>query len=395
MAGVTDQDVRFDCPRGGCRRRTSFHAGVVVWAGLSVATFAQLPESAEKFTSLDVGQAKELVRRNVRLLDLNGVTTLSYDAAVALKRSDDETYDHIWLLLDGLTSLSPQVAKVLCEGEWDRLSLNGLTTISPETAKALAARLGGRRLCLNGLKSLSPEVAKELGECVDVELNGVQEVSDSVGIALTEAATSTIRLNGLTSLPARAARAWVSHQREHTGGGEIFLNGLTELPSDLAAALGPQIGALFLDGVTTLPPNVAKALSPEDEKDSHSLSLNGLRAISPESAAHLGQSYGSLSLNGLTSLSPEVAVALARGKRRSPLYLNGLSEISVEAADALGGHQGELVLNGLTVISEDVAKALSRHSGDLVLNGLRTMTPEAAKALQSNPKVEMPPRFRR
>ena len=69
------------------------------------------------------------------------------------------------LYLDGLTTLAPDVAKILAQVK-GQISLNGLTTLSKETAEQLAAppqeKHQSRSLSLNGLSTLSPAVAEEL-----------------------------------------------------------------------------------------------------------------------------------------------------------------------------------------------------------------------------------------
>jgi hypothetical protein len=81
------------------------------------------------------------------------------------------------LSLDGLTSISTEIAEVLASrkngfAEPEKmliradiqlsLSLDGLTTISPEVAQALANSKEGSHISLNGLTNISPEVAQAL-----------------------------------------------------------------------------------------------------------------------------------------------------------------------------------------------------------------------------------------
>ena len=189
------------------------------------------------------------------------------------------------LFLNGVTTLSPEVADALAEYEGWSLSLNGVTTLSDEAAKALAKCKGG--LSLNGVTMLSDEAANALA------------------------------------------------QRD----GYLSLHGLTTLTNaQLAAKLAPrlqQVKTLFLvktfKSLTTLSPEAAQALAQHGEGH---LSLDGLTTLSDEVAKALARYKGdSMSLDGLTTLSDEAAKALARYKGR--LSLNGRIKLSPKARAAL------------------------------------------------------------
>jgi len=77
---------------------------------------------------------------------------------------------------DGITYLSVENAKRLAQDRSGRLLLNGLITLSPEAAKELT-RFDGW-LSLNGLTSLSKETAEALGHHKGpLHLNGLTKVS--------------------------------------------------------------------------------------------------------------------------------------------------------------------------------------------------------------------------
>jgi hypothetical protein len=87
----------------------------------------------------------------------------------------------------------------------------------------------------------------------------------------------------------------------------------------------------------------------------------------------------SLWLDGLTSLSSQTARALARGKY---LSLNGLSELSLDAARELAASEKTLSLNGLSELPADVAGALAEMRGaKLLLDGVKKFSPEVAELL--------------
>jgi hypothetical protein len=152
-----------------------------------------------------------------------------------------------------------------------------------------------------------------------------------------------------------------------------------------------------LDEYEVLDADAAKILAGHEGWD---LNLNGLTDISVEVAEALSEYeghwclLGRLFLNGLTELSVEAAEALAR--QIGALALNGLTELSAEAARALAGHQGSLSLDGLADLSAEVAEAIAGHRvGVLDLNGLTALSVEAAEILSRNSKISIPERFRR
>lgn len=112
------------------------------------------------------------------------------------------------------------------------------------------------------------------------------------------------------------------------------------------------------------------------------LPLNGLESVDAETAEALaGYTRGPLFLDGLSTISEEAATKLAQRKEGGFLTLNGLTTLPEGTAKALAQYKYGLALNGLTEISADTAKALSQHENWLYLNGLTTLSDEAAKAL--------------
>ena len=205
---------------------------------------------------------------------------------------------------------------------------------------------------------------------------------------------TSLSLDGLTSLSARAAQALSQHE------GELYLNGLTSLSDAVAQALAKHKGArLSLDGLTSLSDAVAQALG---QHNGGSLCFGGLKSLSDSVAQKLAKYNGQLSLNGLASLSNAAALALsqhkgglnllsltslndslghvelakmmARGK--SALWFRHLTSLSDGAAQALGQHKGDLYLNRLKSLSDGAAESLSQHKGNLGLSG------EAARGVE-------------
>lgn len=316
------------------------------------------------------------------------------------------------LLLDGLKSLSPEVAAELAKHEgW--LSLNGLTTISDEAAAALAQHK--RALHLDGLTKISDATAAALaGHRGELSLNGLSAISDESARALARHTGGRLFLNGLTTLSGEAGKALA----KRNGGGPSFavsLEGLTSLSVEAAAALADSHGHNWhghlpafktvsvevaqafakeganirsMTGLTTISDEAARLLLPKIGGN-----LPELKTLSPEAAKTLAKARGSLVLDSLTSLSDEVAKALTEdAHNRGNLYLGGLTTITPDTARAICRREGDLYLNGLTTIPDDVLKALAEHRSPgyarpiVYLDGLTTVSDEGAAVLASWPK---------
>ncbi len=102
--------------------------------------------------------------------------------------------------------------------------------------------------------------------------------------------------------------------------------------------------------------------------------------VTVEAAAILAEQVVDLHLNGLSNLSVDAARALAR-HRGLILSLHGLTDIDVEAAAALGEYGGHLLLDGLQVLTPRLAEAFARHEGGLSLNGITHLDANAAEHL--------------
>ena len=156
-------------------------------------------------------------------------------------------------------------------------------------------------------------------------------------------------------------------------------------------ALAGHKAGLSFPKIAGLSPGVARALA---GYEGTRLSLNGLATLSPEVARVLadydghvvlknGKQPGSLALDGVKELSAEAAAALANSK--AALRLNGLTSLtSIPLAEKLGS-QIELRLQSLAAISDEMAKALflspKAPKGTGMSLGLKQLSVEAAKAL--------------
>ena len=186
------------------------------------------------------------------------------------------------LALDGLTTLSAEVAEVLAESR-SELHLDGLTTLSVEAAAALA-RHAGPVLSLDGLTTLSAEAAA----------------------ALAEHRGEQLYLNGLTGLADETVVTLAGHRGKY-----LSLDGLTRLSGETAKALAERQGGISFDGVTTLTVEAAKALASARTWDGHLPSLTAFEAPeSVEIAAALATRKRLLRLPNLVKISPRTFAAL-------------------------------------------------------------------------------------
>jgi hypothetical protein len=354
--------------------------------------------SLKGLTTLSGESAKVLaLRKGGGQMYLDGLTTLSVEAAAAL--ADAPNWDgrlpaiktvtadvakalakrQRGLSMEGLTTLSDEVAKILSPNRLTKL--NNLTALSPEAARALAITRNDHNhapLFLDGLTSLSDDTAKSLGlgaRC-ELHLDGLKSLSPVAAVAICKR-DRDLYLNGLSTISDETLKALAEHKMP--AGPIVYLKGLTALSDEGAAILAawPKWSG-EIPALPTLSEKVAAALASSRSWDGK---LPAVKSISVEAADALARRNGNLSLDSVTTLTDASAAALAR-HRGGTLSLNGLKTLSDAAAAALAGREGRLSLNGLTMLSSGAAKALAAHKGDwLFLDGLTTLTDDAAKSL--------------
>jgi hypothetical protein len=354
--------------------------------------------SLKGLTTLSGESAKVLaLRKGGGQMYLDGLTTLSVEAAAAL--ADAPNWDgrlpaiktvtadvakalakrQRGLSMEGLTTLSDEVAKILSPNRLTKL--NNLTALSPEAARALAITRNDHNhapLFLDGLTSLSDDTAKSLGlgaRC-ELHLDGLKSLSPVAAVAICKR-DRDLYLNGLSTISDETLKALAEHKMP--AGPIVYLKGLTALSDEGAAILAawPKWSG-EIPALPTLSEKVAAALASSRSWDGK---LPAVKSISVEAADALARRNGNLSLDSVTTLTDAAAAALAR-HRGGTLSLNGLKTLSDAAAAALAGREGRLSLNGLTTLSSGAAKALAAHKGDwLFLDGLTTLSDDAAKSL--------------
>lgn len=291
------------------------------------------------------------------------------------------------LFLDFLTELTVGMAEKLALRRHGNLHLNGLTTISDEAARALTQ-------CADKTDTENM-IADEPDTVLDLEEQEHRTDPGQLGEISDAATRASMQHEEEPSDEEFFAHAPCTHADPARHKGILFLDGLTTLSANAARVLATHKGDLSLNGLATLSPEVARALARhrtvlwEDRENCETalsewrpkgdLSLNGLKTICDSVAHALAEHEGDLFLDGLTVLTEGAAHALSRHGSR--LSLNGLTTVSPEVAAALAQHKGDLILDGLAMLSPDVASAFARHQGDLYLDGVLRLPDESAKEL--------------
>jgi len=336
-------------------------------------------------------QARQIVVSKGEPMTLDWVTDLPPAAARMLPRHDGQ------LVLPALRELSVETARCLARHR-GHLYLDGCRTLAPAVAEALA---------VHGLESMRASAAECLAvrasdegfpERGEADLNSAELMAD-IAARLEHfkgIQELTLSLAGLRKLTPRAAGALGSHKAT------LVLDGLRELDDEAAQGLKHHFGSLDLNGLRTLSPPAARALANGGGKwpaclprmMAIRLRLNGLRSLSVEAARELAAYQGTLWLGGLRELPPSVAAALGEFRpldRLDKLVLNGLRNLSPEAARNLARFEATLCLDGLTSISPELAEALVEVKGRIHLFGVRSISSEAAAILFSRLDVQLVP----
>jgi hypothetical protein len=137
-------------------------------------------------------------------------------------------------------------------------------------------------------------------------------------------------------------------------------------------SLGYSSPTLYLSGLESITAHDAMYLGML--RDFNYLALGGLKSIDASVAAELAKFSGSLDLNGLKSICDDTAKELSKlgsscRNASDPtdnwwLELNGLTELSDQAAEHLSGFKGKsLVMSGLTKLSGPATQALAKYDG--------------------------------
>jgi hypothetical protein len=386
-----------------------------------------------------VEQALELVRQveeesRFGILQLSRTHDMSPEVAAVLAEFRGE------MLILGLRSLSPEVARALEKSRVATVWLHSVTAVAPEAAEAIAgvpgnlvlsglveldsvplARKLAQRpaaLSLPYLKEIGPEVAAALAaNSRGLTLAALTNVSLEVQEALaTTAASLTLpNLESLDSLPLTrklaagyaaavllpGIRALSVEQAEVIAAvtRKFFLGGtflpLSVMSEEVAAvfAKNPAAGQLTL-GAGAISDPAFKILMespvPIELREVTSLSDEQVRITAAAAATVPGGPFGSQQKISVPMVTTLDSALLAEALLRSPAGFAGVTRISPEAAAALGrvpeaaAGKPNAALNfpSLEELSPETARLLMNRSWTAIsLPALRDASPETVRSL--------------
>lgn len=275
--------------------------------------------------------------------------------------------------------------------DWEVFDFSEIKDLSIELAEGLAS-LHGSRLNLNGVVSISREIAQTLVKTKSLwlSLDGIERLDDSIATALA-ACKSGLSLNGIKELSDSCAEILASHK------GSLFLNGwMTFSESDaegihfiecdglrkkIIGQLSFHNQGSISSGKAKLLINIANTAGYTWFDDPPLLELPNVYCLTPETAAILSEYQGcGIEFSHLFEISDTCAASLSEFK--GDLRLDGLKTLSESTATSFQNHEGELHISVLRSISEPVAKALSLYRGRaLHLNGVESISPAIAESL--------------
>jgi serine/threonine protein kinase len=340
--------------------------------------------------------------------DLNEIKVLTVRQAEKLALIKDS------LVLNGLTSISPEVSQVIASGSSLSLYLDGLNEINELSAKAFQS-YKGNLISLNGIKKISKEVALALPKKIglQIELNGLSTISNEIASALSLGSGNLI-LGGLSKINWEVAEILAKNE------GIISLKGLEDISESVAEALSknksllvikiPQKtrlsvfeelaknkGLLFLLNSVDVPLNVAAVLAnKEGGIGFQSIADTKVAEILAGGTANLWildfdfqyveiarclskKRLGILYLDYVKDMPADVAEVIL--EFNCSLSLGNVSEISLPLSNLFAKHDGRLIMDGVLTIQNDVAKSLAKHKGDLYLRGLNYISDDVAHVL--------------
>jgi len=229
-----------DAARAICRREGDLHLN-----GLATIPLDVLEALAEHKSP---GYARPIVF-------LDGLTTLSDPGAAVLASWPKWSGE-----LPRLRELSEQAAAALASSRNFSGKLPAVRMLSVEAARALARRKGN--LSLDGLTTISDEVAEALAEHRGgtLSLGGLKNLPDSAAEALAThnrfgSNRGRLSLSGLSAISGGAAKSLGRYK-----GDWLILDGLTTLSGESARSLVQRVGVLSLKGLKTTPDAALEAL---------------------------------------------------------------------------------------------------------------------------------------
>ena len=348
-----------------------------------------------------VEQAQKLVQKveaesRFGILQLSRTQEVSPEEAAALAEFRGE------MLILGLRSLSPEVARAIAKSRAATVWLHSVTAVAPEAAETIAGLSG--HLVLSGLvelesvplakklaqrpgvlslpylKQIGPEIAAALGEnSRGLTLAALTDVSPEVQNTLAEA-VGALTVPNLTSLDSRPLTGKLAVGFASA----VLLPGIKTLSVEQAALIAAVNRPFFLGGIllplTVMTEEVATVFA--ENPAAGRLSL-GAGVTSDPALKILVESALTIALLEVESLSDEQVRILASAPNSVP--------------GGPFGNQTKIRLPKLTTLdSALLAETLLRRSADFAgvtgFAGVKRISPEAAAALGRVPDAVAGPR---
>lgn len=320
---------------------------------------------------LSVATLTDLVRGfGFSSLVLPGLKELSLLKSKALSRLQRGI---IWL--DGVQSLSPEVAESFSDYHALGLGLNGLVDLDLSLAQRLR-HFRGNQLGLSGLKELRPMPAKMLAEYPGTGLwfVGLESFKNDAAEELGRFQGGTLVFDKLKTLSPKQARALVAHPRKR-----LILAGSFPATAELARSLqGYQGEVLEFASAEPMPDDCAREFA---KIQSQGLSFPKTRQCSPVFLAGLAQFEGTLLSFPKMSMNEQQLGALKNFE--GDLDLRGQISLTESQAQVLAGLKAKDIELSLTeALTPAVAKQLAAHSrGVLTFLSLREMNAATAQEI--------------
>jgi len=238
--------------------------------------------------------------------------------------------------------------------------------------RRLADRFQGIAV-LPDVHRLLPEAAREVAGRVDMLiLPDLTELSPETAAALAGQGDLRIRLP--PDVDPRVLEPL-------TIGCHLTLFGVDDPSPELLEVAAKAAGGLSLPDVVTLRPAAAKVLSATASQ----VDLSGLKDLPLDVATALGGGRPDLylGLDGLAELSPEAAAALRRQKQLT-LHLRGLERLPAAVARRLVGMPNDMYLCSVESIDVETAAILAKHANGLYLTSLERLDADVLRALAAH-----------
>ena len=232
----------------------------------------------EEYSALHLGNLTSITDEQAERL--TSINTLWLPGLKKITDKQAEYLSNVNYLILGLTSITDEQMRILCEwkissldfqlltsitdkqaeylSNVESLGLNGLTSITDRQAEYLLNWKVKADLILSSLKELTDEQAKRLSNAENLVLSGLTSITDKQAELLWNWKVKRIMLEGLTSITDEQAKGLSNID-------SIFLSWLTSITDKQAEYLSKTKGLLDLDGLTNITDKQAEYFSNHDD----------------------------------------------------------------------------------------------------------------------------------